>query len=279
MPDFLSFNASYKEADTVFIGIPFDGTATFRPGSRFAPDAVRNVSDGLETYSPYQNKDLTAYKIHDYGDLVIPFGNTERVLQIIEDKAGELLESGKKILSCGGEHLVSYPLIRAYLQKYPQLKVLHFDAHTDLREEYLGEKFSHSSVIRLLTEHLDPKNIYQFGIRSGEKEEFLWGTKHTRFFPFTLDNFYQKISDLVPDDPIYLTIDLDILDPAYFPGTGTPEPGGVSFSELLNALLTLMNRNIVGADVVELAPDYDASGVSSITAAKVIREIALLMNR
>ena len=279
MPNFLTFDHPLQEADLVFMGIPYDGTASFRPGSRFAPDAIRNVSDGLETYSPYQDKDLTQTRVNDYGDLVLPFGNLEKVLQLIEQKSDELLQMNKRILACGGEHLVSYPLIKAYLKKYPNLKVIHFDAHTDLRENYLGEKYSHSSVIRLLTEHLDPHNIYQFGIRSGERYEFEWGRQHTRFFPFTLDNFVEKIKDIDQSTPVYITLDLDILDPSCFPGTGTPEPGGVTFSELLNALLALMNRNIVGADVVELAPDYDPTGVSSITAAKVIREIALLMSR
>ncbi|MBW6515715.1 MAG: agmatinase [Candidatus Cloacimonetes bacterium] len=277
MPNYISFNSSLEEAKIVFLGIPFDGTATFRPGSRFAPDAIRNVSDSLETYSPYQDKDLADYDICDNGDLILPFGNTEKVLQIIEERSTEILQAGNKILACGGEHLISLPLIKAHLKKYPALKVVHFDAHTDLRDEYLGEKYSHSSVIRLLTEYLPPQNIYQFGIRSGEKHEFDWGRNNTKFFPFSLNDFIDKIKDIDLQTPLYVTIDLDILDPAYFPGTGTPEPGGVTFSELLNALLGLMNRNIVGADVVELAPDYDPTGISSITAAKIIREMALLL--
>jgi agmatinase len=279
MPEFIGFDSSFKDAGTVFLGIPFDGTSSFRPGSRFAPQAVREASDGLETYSPYQDKDLNDISVSDYGDLLLPFGNTGKVLRMIEDKADEILSANKKLLTCGGEHLITYPLVLAYLKKFPGLKLIHFDAHTDLREEYLGEKYSHSTVIRLLTEHLAPADIYQFGIRSGERFEFEWGRKHTNFFPFTLADITGKLKNISSQTPLYLTIDLDVLDPAYFPGTGTPEPGGVTFSELLNSLLSLSGRNIVGADVVELTPDYDTSGISSITAAKVIRELALLINQ
>jgi|SRR5690554_1722127 len=279
MPDFLAFNTPIQDAQIVFLGIPFDGTSVFRSGSRFAPEAIRSVSEVLETYSPYQEKDLSEYRICDAGDLPLLFGNTEKVLSIIEEKADELLAKGKRIIACGGEHLITYPLVKSYLKKFPNLKLIHFDAHTDLRTHYLGEKYSHSTVIRLLAEYIDPKDIYQFGIRSGEKEEMDWGMKNTRFFPFTLEGFAEKISDIGQEIPIYVTIDLDVLDPSCFPGTGTPEPGGVTFIELLSALLELRNRNTVGADVVELAPDYDQSKISSITAAKVIREMALLMSQ
>ncbi len=278
MPNFLAFESSIQNAQIVFLGIPFDGTSVFRPGSRFGPEAVRSVSEVLETYSPYLEKDLSECRICDIGDIPLVFGNTEKVLNIIEEQADELINTGKKILACGGEHLITYSLVKACLKKHPDLKLIHFDAHTDLRTHYLGEKYSHSTVIRLLTEYIDPQDVYQFGIRSGEKEEMDWGMHNTRFYPFTLAGFAEKISDIDIDTPIYLTIDLDVLDPACFPGTGTPEPGGVTFNELLQALLSLRNRNIIGADVVELAPDCDQSKISSITAAKVIREVALLMS-
>ncbi len=272
MDKFLGFNSELSEAEIVFLGLPFDGTVTFRPGSRFAPHAVRAMSEGIETYSPYQKKDLENKLIGDYGDLLLPFGNTAKTMQLIEAKAEELLEDGKKILSCGGEHLVSYPIIKAYARKYPEISVIHIDAHTDLREHYLGEKLSHASVIKLVCNHINPQNIYQYGIRSGQKVEFEWAEKNTNFYPFSLE----KITELPKNNPIYLTLDLDVLDPAYLPGTGTPEPGGLSFNELLEGLLKLQGSNIVGADIVELSPDYDHSGASTMVAVKLIRELALL---
>jgi len=272
---FIGFDKEFKDSSIIFFGLPFDGTATFRPGSRFASGVVRNYSEGLETYSPYQEKDLKEYAICDDGDLELPFGNVDRSLQIIEQKCTSYLEKGKKILACGGEHLVTYPLVKAYLKKYPELKIIHLDAHTDLREHYLGEKYSHSSVIRLIAELTNPKNIYQYGIRSGEREEFKWGRENTNFYPFSVNEL--RNINIDKSVPIYVTIDLDVLDPAYMPGTGTPEPGGVTFSELLQAVLYLSGYNIVGADVVELAPDYDTSGASTMVAAKIIREIALVM--
>lgn len=275
MGEYLGFGSTYKDAELIFIGLPFDGTASFRAGSRFAPTAIRKYSDGLETYSPYQNKDLNDEKICDYGDLELPFGNSESVINIIERKTEQIIRDSKKILACGGEHLVSYPLVKAYHAKYPNLKIIHIDAHTDLRDSYLGEKYSHASVIKLITDFIKPDNIYQYGIRSGLKEEFEWGRKNTNFFPFSVAELRNNPVD--KDIPIYISLDLDVLDPSCMPGTGTPEPGGVMFSELLNALLSLKEHNIVGADVVELAPDYDMSGASTMVAAKIIREMALLM--
>ncbi len=277
MNKFIGFDSELNQADLVFLGIPFDGTSSFRPGSRFAPYSARFASQGLETYSPYQDKDVCEKNICDLGDLELPFGNTQKTMQIIEDSVDDLLRNQKKVISCGGEHLVSYPIIKSYLIKYPNLVVIHLDAHTDIRDSYLGEELSHASIIKLIAKQMNPKNIYQFGIRSGEKYEFEWGQQNTNFYPFSLQRFPDALAKIAKDIPVYLTLDLDILDPAYFPGTGTPEPGGVSFNELLSALLLLKDHNIVGADVVELAPDYDHSGVSNITTAKLIREIAMMI--
>ncbi|MFA5498797.1 MAG: agmatinase [Candidatus Cloacimonadia bacterium] len=277
MTGFLEFYSDFEDAEIVFRGIPYDGTVTFRPGTRFAPDATRVASHGLEGYSPYQDKNIRDYPICDYGDVFLPFGNTERIMDLIEADAKEIISTGKKLLSCGGEHLVSFPLIKAHLEKYPELKIIHFDAHTDLRDKYLGEKLSHATVFRRVCEYTSPKNLYQFGMRCGRKEEFIWGRENTNFYPFTLDQFAEAIKAIPKDTPVYITLDVDVLDPSFFPGTGTPEPGGVTFHELHNSLLLLQDYNIVGADIVELAPDYDPSGVSSITTAKLVRELALLL--
>lgn len=273
---FIGFDADFNDADVVLFGAPFDGTTSFRPGTRFAPAAVRPDSYGLETYSPYLDRDLEDYKLSDIGDIDLPFGNTVRILEMIEETSAKLVEAGKKGLMVGGEHLVTLPAIKPYIAKYPDLRVIHLDAHTDLREEYLGETLSHASVIRRVWDLIGDDRIYQFGIRSGMKSEFTWAASHTKLHPFSTEALPSLLPEL-QNVPIYLTIDLDVLDPSVFPGTGTPEPGGITMKELLVSLCSLKGLNIVGADVVELSPHYDASGVSTAVACKVIREVSLLL--
>lgn len=273
---FIGFDASFEEAQVVLFGAPFDGTTSFRPGTRFAPTSVRPDSYGLETYSPYLDLDLEDYAFHDAGDIDIPFGNTVRTLDLIEETAVSILASNKKPLMVGGEHLVTLPVIKALAPKYPDLCILHFDAHTDLREDYLGEPLSHACVIRRSWELLGDGRIYQFGIRSGLKSEFEWAKSHTTLQRFNMSGLKEVIASL-KGRPVYLTIDLDILDPSVFPGTGTPEPGGITMKELLDALILMKELPLVGADVVELSPHYDASGISTAAACKVIREVGLLL--
>ncbi|MDS1029105.1 agmatinase [Bacillota bacterium LX-D] len=274
--NFLGFNHSFAEANLILFGAPFDGTASFRPGSRFGPNAIRSYSEGLETYSPYFDQDLSDYYLCDLGDLPFQTGDAEKYLQLIENQAREIFAANKKPLMLGGEHLVTLPAIKAAKEKYPNLRLLHFDAHTDLRNDYLGEKYSHATVIRRCWEILGDHNIYQYGIRSGEKAEFDWAKKHTYLTPFTTQGV-EKISSVLKDCPVYITLDLDILDPSVFPGTGTPEPGGITFNELIHVILKLKELNIVGADINELAPHYDLSGVSTMVACKMVRELTLAM--
>jgi len=268
--------SEYAESDLVIFGIPFDGTVSFRPGTRFGPQAVRQELDGLETYSPYLELDLVDYKICDLGDLTLPFGNTIKVMELIENEARSFVADNKKTLAVGGEHLVSYPLIKAHLEKYPDLHVVHLDAHADLRDDYQGEKLSHASVMRRVFDEMGAGEIWQFGIRSGTKEEFGFAAKNTVMQKFDLEGI-EKIVGLIGDQPVYFSIDLDVLDPSIFSGTGTPEPGGVSFKELMNTMQQMTSLNIVGGDVVELSPHYDLSGVSTAVACKVLRELALIM--
>ncbi len=276
---FLSCESSFEDSSTVLFGAPFDGTSTFRPGSRFAPYKIRIDSYGLETFSPYLEKDLLDYKIHDAGDLEITYGNTSVVLDSIKEFSKHIIESNKKPLLIGGEHLVTLPVVESVYEKYSDLVLLHFDAHTDLREDYMGECLSHSTVIRKIWDMLGDNRIFQFGIRSGLKNEFLWAEKGGHTF---INRFgYDKLDDVIEqikDRPVYVTIDLDILDPSVFPGTGTPEPGGISFTDMLNILKSISSLNIVGADLVELSPDYDPTGVSTAVATKVLRELLLSMN-
>ncbi|HPJ02659.1 MAG TPA: agmatinase [Candidatus Limiplasma sp.] len=273
---FIGCDMEYAIADTVLLGVPFDGTASFRPGSRFAPNAIRQDSYGLETYSPYADRDLADCSICDIGDLELPFGNADKVLEMTEETVAEILSAGKRPLMLGGEHLVTLGAIRAMQKRYPDLHVVHLDAHTDLRDEFMGEPMSHATVIRRVWNLLGDGRIHQFGIRSGEKDEFTFADAHTDMHRFSLSGFAETLSAL-KGKPVYFTLDLDILDPAWFPGTGTPEPGGVSFTDLLSAVLKLHKVELVGCDVVELAPHYDPSGASTAVACKLVREILLQM--
>lgn len=274
---FIGCETPYDDADLVLFGSPFDGTTSFRPGTRFAGQAIRPDSYGLETYSPYLDKDLEDARIFDGGDLELPFGNTERVLQQIGTYSHQVLADGKKFLMIGGEHLVSLPSIRAAYDTFPDLHVIHIDAHTDLREDYMGEPLSHASVIRRCHDFLGDGRIFQFGIRSGMKSEFEWANTHTHLEKFTLTTLPEVVKSL-KDVPVYVTIDLDVLDPGTFPGTGTPEPGGITYRELLDAIQELQSlTNIVAADVVELSPQYDPSGASTAVACKTIRELLLTL--
>ena len=270
---FIGFDSDYDEAELVLMGIPYDGTVSFRPGTRFAPSEIRNHSHGLEVYSPYFDKELTDYNLFDAGDLEIPFGNTQKVMEIIKENAEKILGDNKILLSAGGEHLVTYPLVQAYFEKYGEdLHIIHFDAHTDLREDYMGEKLSHASVIKRIYDIVGRDKIYQFCVRSGEKEEFHYKDKGIFQEKFTFTKLPEVLAKL-DGKPVYVTIDLDVLDPSVFPGTGTPEAGGINFNEMLNLIKLLKNAKIVGADVVELSPHYDQSGVSTSAACKIIREL------
>lgn len=275
---FIGCDKEYKDADIVIFGAPFDSTTSFRPGTRFASKVMRSESFGLETYSPYQDKDLCDINVFDGGDLELPFGNTERVLDEISAMTKTILNDEKIPVMIGGEHLVTLGSVREVAKKYPDLHIIHFDAHTDLRDDYLGEKLSHATIIKRCHDILGDKRIFQFGIRSGEKYEFEFAKEHNFINKFDLNGLDEAI-EAIGDKPVYFTLDLDVLDPSIFPGTGTPEAGGVSFNELLQAIIKIGKLNIVGADVNELSPVYDQSGVSTAVACKVLRELLLSMSK
>ncbi len=273
---FIGFDCDYEDSDIVLVGAPFDGTVSYRPGTRFAPVAVRIESYGLETYSPYMDMDLEDYKLSDIGDIEFPFGNKEATLLSIKNVTEDILSDGKKPLIVGGEHLISYPVVESLYEKYPDLHIVHFDAHTDLRDEYMGETLSHATVLKRIWDVVGDGRIYQFGIRSGTRDEFEWAEEHTYLEKFSVQTLSSKIEEL-RDKPVYLTVDLDVLDPSVFSGTGTPEPGGITMKELLGSFVSMKGLKFVGADVVELSPHYDTSGVSTAVACKVIREVAMLL--
>ena len=265
-------NKEYATSDIIMLGMPFDGTVSYRPGSRFAPEQIRLASWGLEEYSPYFDRHLEDCNFHDAGDLEFPLGNTVKSLEVIRKNVEEIYRDGKKVFGIGGEHLVTLPEIKAVSKFYKNLAIVHFDAHTDLREEYLGEPLSHSAVIRHAGEIIGFENIKQIGIRSGMKEEFELMKKYN-----TLIHNHNELDSLKGKD-IFVTVDLDVLDTSIMPGTGTPEVGGLNFNELVGWFKYLNGFNIIGADVVELAPDYDASGASTAVATKVIRELLMAMS-
>ena len=274
--NFIGCDAEYEEAGIILYGAPFDSTTSFRPGTRFAGQAVRSDSYGLEIYSPYQSRELTEGAVYDCGDLELAIGDSKAVLAQIEETAGKILDDGKLPFMIGGEHLVTLGAVRAAAERYPDLHIIHFDAHTDLRMDYLGVELSHACVIRRCWEILGDGRIHQFGIRSGEKYEFDWAKSgHTDFHPFVLEGLSDTIRE-IGGAPVYFTVDLDVLDPSVFPGTGTPEPGGVDFLTLMRAVTEVCERvDLIGCDVNELCPPCDPTGASTAVACKIIREMLI----
>ena len=276
---FIGCDCEYSEADIVLFGAPFDSTTSFRPGARFGSAAIRHESFGIETYSPYQDKDLLDKKVFDSGDLELSFGSPDAALADIEAQSKKILDDGKLPILIGGEHLVTLGSVRAVFEKHPDMHIIHFDAHADLRDDYLGVNLSHACVLRRCYDLVGDGRIHQFCIRSGDREEFLFAKDHTDMHKFTFDGLDEVVSELAKNNtPVYFTIDLDCLDPSVFCGTGTPEAGGVSFMDLLNAILKVSKTNIVGADINELAPMLDNSGASTAVACKVLRELILSIN-
>ncbi|QHZ53802.1 agmatinase [Paenibacillus larvae] len=274
---FIASSENYEESKAVIYGMPMDYTVSFRPGSRFGPARIREVSIGLEEYSPYLDKSLEDITYFDAGDLLLPFGNAARSLDLIGDYVRGLLADGKVPIGLGGEHLVSWPVIREVYKQYPDLALIHIDAHADLREQYEGEPLSHSTPIRKAAELIGGKNVYQFGIRSGTREEFAYARENLNFYPFEVLEPLKQVLPELEGRPVYVTIDIDVLDPSAAPGTGTAEAGGITSKELLGAIhaIAASELNVVGADVVEVAPIYDPTEQTQIAAAKLIREILL----
>jgi agmatinase len=277
---FQSCKSEYEDSNVVIFSAPMDTTTSYRPGTRFAGNAIRVESIGIEWYSPYMDMDLKDYQTSDIGDLDLPMGDVEASLDVIYNTTKAILEDNKKPMMIGGEHLVTFPVIKAMAEKYPDLRIIHLDAHTDLRDEFLGRRLSHATVLKRCYDILGDKRIFQFGIRSGDKYEFDFAKAgHTFMRRFDLKGL-EDIVNQIKDYPVYITIDLDVLDPSVLPGTGTPEPGGITYRELLEGIKSFTGlNNIVGADIVELAPMLDSSNVSTVVAAKTLREMTLLLHK
>lgn len=274
---FMASCESYESAGIIMVGVPMDFTCSFRPGTRFGPQKIREVSIGLEEYSVYLGKSLIDSCFYDCGDLDLPIGNVEGTMEMLEASAGEILKDDKFPLFIGGEHLISRPIIKKAYEKYgDELVVIHLDAHADLREGYIGVSYSHASAVRRLMDFMPGRNIYQFGIRSGTKQEFDFAAKNTNMYPFEVIKPLKRVLDQTAGKPLYVTLDIDVVDPAYANGTGTPEPGGISSVEILEAIGLLTGRNLAGFDIVEVSPPYDDSDRTALLAAKLIREIILI---
>ncbi len=273
---FIGCDADYKDARIVLFGAPFDSTTSFRPGTRFAPHAIRSESFGLETYSPWLDRDLEDISVFDSGDIELCIGSAEKALAQISERTATILADGKIPFMIGGEHLVTLGAFREVFKKHPDVHIIHFDAHTDLRDQYLDVKLSHACVLRRCHDLTGDGRIHQFGIRSGERAEWQWAREgHTDLHPFSFDGLKETVAAL-GQVPVYFTIDLDVMDPSVFPGTGTPEYGGVTFMQLIEAIYTVCNScNIVALDVNELCPPYDQTGASTAAACKIIRELLL----
>ena len=276
---FLECTADAQEAKIVLFGAPFDGTTSYRPGTRFGSGAIRRESYGIESYSPYQDGDLLDGRVLDCGDLELPIGNAEKALAAIQAMEEEILSAGKLPFMLGGEHLVTLGAFRAAVKKYPGIHIIHFDAHADLRQEYLGVELSHACVLRRCWELTGDGRIHQFGIRSGDREEFRWGKDHVETRKFDFEGLEETL-DRLKGKPVYFTLDQDVLDPSVFPGTGTPEPGGVSFEELRKAAeLVCRKADVAACDVNELSPPYDPSGISTAAACKIVREMLIALQK
>ncbi|GGE82305.1 agmatinase [Priestia taiwanensis] len=275
---FIGSHKDVETAEAIIYGMPMDWTVSFRPGSRFGPARIREVSLGLEEYSPYIDRHLEEVKYFDAGDIPLPFGNAQRSLDMIEDYVGSIIEAGKFPLGMGGEHLVSWPIFKAMYKKYPDLAIIHIDAHADLREEYEGEPLSHSTPIRKACGLIGAENVYSFGIRSGMREEFQYAKESgMHMYKFDVLEPLKNVLPTLAGRPVYVTIDIDVLDPAHAPGTGTAEAGGITSKELLESITAITKSDIcvVGADLVEVAPAYDSSEQTQIAASKFIREMLL----
>lgn len=277
-PRFLSAESGFESSRVVLLGCPFDDTASFRRGARLGPDAMREASDCLETYSPHLDKDLGDAALCDLGDVDFASDDTQAVLDSIRTEASRIFRAEKRLIFLGGEHLVSLPAAEAALGVYPGLAVFQWDAHADLREDYLGVKLSHACVMRRILELEDVGPLHQFGVRSGTKEEFEWMRANDTLRPLSPEAVAAALQE-VGDSAIYLTVDVDVLNPGEMPGTGSPEPGGPGLDALIDCISVLNDSGarIVGADVVELAPEWDPSGASAVAAAKLVRELALVL--
>ncbi len=272
---------SHKNCSVGLYGVPYDGTTSFRPGARFGPSEIKNVSSGIESYCPQLNLDLESINFTDFGNLEVPHGAPEPVIEQVKYVTEYIYSLEAKPLLLGGEHSTTIGAIEGAIKHFPNLIILQLDAHADLREEWLGSKYNHACTMRRCLEILPSKTIFQLGIRSGTKEEIQEMKNKKRLINHIFGRPTDELREVLKPHigkPIYLTLDLDWFDPSVLPGTGTPEPGGFLWQDFSFVIDVLKNHNIIGADIVELAPQLDQSGISSILAAKATRSMIMLLS-
>ncbi len=272
---FMGGAREFAACQKVILGVPMDSTTSFRPGTRMAPFRVREVSEGLEEYSIYQQRSLDEIDYYDAGDIIIPYGNIAESMRRIQAVCRYFLSQGKRVFCIGGEHLLSLALVKAYRAVYPDLMVIQMDAHADLRDDYLGEKLSHATVMRRIAEEIGGKNLLQLGIRSATREEMDYASQNTCMYLDRVISAVDEVKDKIGQRPVYLSLDIDVLDPAFAGGTGTPEAGGITSRELLQVLHSLAELKIVGFDLVEISPPLEIGDNTSILGAKIMREALL----
>ncbi len=252
----------------VLYGVPYDGTSSFRPGSRFGPEAIRWASDSIETYSPLLDRDLDAVPFVDAGDLQVDGLAPAAMVKTIRRQ----ISPGFPFF-LGGEHTLTLGAVQAVVAYHPDLVVIQWDAHTDLRDEYGGERICHATVMRRLLDGACP--LVQLGIRAGTREEFAVARERSMLVSREVAP-PPPLLETLRDRPLYLSVDIDVLDPSIAPGTGNPEPEGARYAELVAALRSLGSHRIVGMDLVEVAPPCDPGGSTAIVAASLVREMILL---
>ncbi|MEM2878080.1 MAG: agmatinase [Candidatus Hadarchaeales archaeon] len=270
-PGFGGFDEPYDRANVVFLGVPLDVTSSYRSGYRFAPASIRAASANIETYLTSAKLDVfEKLNISDLGDLVVTptdlNATGERMVAILK----EILYSGKIPAILGGEHTLTYFSMKAVGDVF----LIHLDAHRDLRDEYMGDRLCHATVMRRVLDTLSPGKLIQIGIRSCSKEEDeikleVYSSEEVSEDP---DRVAALVEKKVGKAPVYLSIDIDVLDPAFAPGVATPEPGGISSTDLFRLLRRFGRMNLKGFDVVELTPPHD-NGITAFAAAKAAYEV------
>jgi agmatinase len=277
-PRFIAcYDRALADARIVIYGIPFEGRVNLRKGADSGPLDVRRASDSIETYSPFLDRDLDDLRLADIGDCELPDGAAPREqLDAARDEIRGWWKPGLIPYMLGGDHTATVPVIEALAPAFPELRVLQLDAHPDLREEFLGERYNYASAMARVMDTVSPERVYQVGIRTGAREEY--ARRRPRFFPAFTVHPVEAVRAILPElrrHPLYVTIDVDVLDPAEAPGTGSPEPGGLRVPELIEIVRMLGECDVIGGDLVEVAHAWDPSGRTGIAASWVIRESLL----